>query len=122
MAFDIWTNPKKGNIFDLGTSKKRPSAKTVNLGKDRCMICGKKRAQVGRLEKAHILAKSKGGRVTVLLCPKHHVEYDKGKLGSSQLSKIGVKSSNYGRYRPKIAHRKKSSPFDIGVNTGGLNW
>ena len=125
MAFDVWTDPNKSNPFDLGSTRRKSSVRTVNLGNGRCMICGKKKDQVGRLEKAHVLAKSKGGKVTVLLCPKHHVEYDSGKLTGSQLAKIGVSSSKYGRYRPKISRRKPSksnNPFDINVNTRILKW
>ena len=126
MAFDLFTNPRKSNLLDLGLSPKRkPSVKTVNLGKDSCMICGKKKAQVGRLERAHILAKSKGGKVTVLLCPKHHIEYDSGKLSSSQLSKIGVSRSRYGKYRPKAPRakpRKYDDPLGIRFDTKALQW
>lgn len=53
MAFDLYSL----------SPKKKTSVKTVNLGNNVCMICGKARKQVGRLERAHVLAKSKGGRV-----------------------------------------------------------
>lgn len=80
------------------------------------MICRKTRAQAGRLERAHVLARSKGGKVTVLLCPKHHVEYDDGRLTKAQLAKIGVSKSSYGRFRPKRGRQRKqkgASPFRI---------
>jgi hypothetical protein len=73
------------------------------------MVCGKTRAQAGRLERAHVLARSKGGKVTVLLCPKHHVEYDDGRLSKAQLAKIGVSRSRYGRFRPSRKKTRKSS-------------
>ncbi len=100
------------NSWNLYPPKKKKTP-TVNLGINRCMICGKTRAQAGRLERAHVLARSKGGKVTVLLCPKHHVEYDEGRLSKTQLAKIGVSRSRYGRFRPsrKKARRKSGAAW-----------
>lgn len=81
------------------------------------MICGKTRAQAGSLHRAHVLAESKGGRVTVRLCPNHHAMYDNGQLTKSQLAKIGVSPTKYARYRPvrgrKKAKPSQKSPYDL---------
>ena len=99
-----------GSVFGIGLQKKEKKPKTVNLGLKRCMVCGKTAKQVGKLERAHILAETKGGMVTALLCHKHHTEYDDGKLSEKQVTKLNISWTKYRRYRPNRGSTKIRKP------------
>jgi hypothetical protein len=72
------------------------------LGK-RCAVCGKKK----RLERAHIPAKSKGGRGTIPMCHDDHLKHDQGKLTRSEQKRLGYKTrASYTKARPKRKPRR----------------
>jgi len=72
-----------------------------------CWICGKK----GILIKAHIKAKSRGGKQTIALCPNHHILYDRG--DPKTLAKLGILERTHKQHlRPKRPPKKKKIFLD----------
>jgi predicted restriction endonuclease len=77
---------------------------------NKCVICGGTERMVGKLEQAHLKARSKGGSQVVPMCANHHGMYDRGDLSSTQLKKLGIKDkTTYNRIRP--AKKKKPESF-----------
>jgi len=70
-----------------------------------CWVCGKSEKSVGKLHKAHIKAKSRGGKMLIPLCPNHHALYDRG--DPATLAKLGIsKKTHEGLLRPKRPKKK----------------
>jgi len=77
------------------------------LQKGKCVICGRLERTVGRLEKAHVKAASRGGSIVVPMCPNCHVKYDNELLTDKQLKKLGITKKDYDRLRPPKKGKKK---------------
>jgi|GEM_PF-2699235 hypothetical protein len=78
-------------------------------------MCGRSEKSVGRLEQAHILAHSKGGRegAVIPLCPTCHTKYDAGKATETELKRLRIDKKLYKRLIPKRGKPKEKSPFDV---------
>ena len=69
---------------------------------------------VGKLERAHIKASSKRGRVEIPMCPTCHAKYDDGKLTDTQLKKLGLTREQYNCIRPKPGPKRGTTkPGDL---------
>jgi len=64
-----------------------------------CIICGCHEIKI--LEKAHLRAASRGGTQIEAMCPTHHTKYDKGLCSDTELKKIGITRTAYGKLIPK---------------------
>lgn len=83
-------------------------AKKKILG-NKCVICKQPEYKVGILEKAHIKAHSKGGSEVLPMCKNCHYRYDKGKLTSYELKKIGLSAKTYKGLIPKKPKRRRNN-------------
>ncbi|VUT28150.1 MAG: hypothetical protein SYNGOMJ08_00712 [Candidatus Syntrophoarchaeum sp. GoM_oil] len=115
----------------IGRKTQKPKSKSNTISKTewetiksvhgkKCVLCGKSEKAVGKLEKAHIKAASKGGSQVLPMCPTCHTKFDTGKLTDAKLKKLGLTRTNYNRIRPKSGKvktkstsSKTQSPFDI---------
>ena len=79
---------------------------------NRCVICGKTEKSVGKLVKAHIKARSRGGSQVMPMCPNHHYKYDHGLLTATELKKIGLTKDDVKKLKPKTP-KKTSDWFDL---------
>jgi hypothetical protein len=52
-----------------------------------CCICGESRV----VDRAHVVPRAAGGRMTMPLCPTHHRAYDEGRLSGGELSRLAEK-------------------------------
>ncbi|MCZ0860221.1 hypothetical protein O0S10_03115 [Methanocorpusculum sp. MG] len=84
---------------------------------NKCVLCGTPDKDGKLLEKAHLMAKSKGGSQYIPLCPNCHTKYDKGMLSSTQLKKLGLTPEMYKKVLPKKpgTTSKKSSQDLLGL-------
>lgn len=93
----------------------KPKRKTISatawaIKKKRgCIMCGKK----DLLQKAHIIARSKGGDDIEAMCPNHHAAYDQGKFSDAQLRTLGISRRAYEGTLPKKGKKKEKGPFEI---------
>ncbi len=76
---------------------------------NKCLLCGTPDKDGKLLEKAHLMAKSKGGTQYVPLCPTCHTKFDKNMLTTSQLKKLGLTPETYKKVQPKKSTSKSSS-------------
>ena len=102
------------SFFDDDKPKRKPIGKTEwetkkKMMGNKCVICGNSDKQAGGLEKAHIMAQSKGGSQVVPMCAICHKKYDNGQLTATQLKKIGLTPAAYKRLTPAKKKGKKSS-------------
>jgi hypothetical protein len=76
---------------------------------NKCVICGKTEKVVGKLQRAHLKAKSKGGTQVVPMCANDHSKYDNNLLTKTQLKKLGITDQKtYASMKPKKSMPKKS--------------
>ena len=79
---------------------------------NKCAACCNEKINSALLEKAHVLAKSKGGTQIIPLCPSCHKEYDKFLMPADKLKKIGVPPELYVKMLPNKSGPKPSQKSD----------
>jgi predicted restriction endonuclease len=82
------------------------------MHRNSCVICHKTEKVVGKLEKAHIKARSRGGTQVVPMCRNHHYKYDHGMLSATELKRIGLTKDQVSKLKPKTPRRTRGW-FDL---------
>jgi len=81
----------------------------------KCMVCKITAKKVGKLEKAHLKARSKGGSQLLPMCPNCHQRFDMILLTTSECKRIGIDYPDYvkGKYAPRKSRPKKDDGWSL---------
>jgi len=81
----------------------------------KCVVCKTTEKFVGKLEKAHLKARSKGGSQLLPMCPNCHQRFDMKLFKPAECKKIGVDYADYvkGKYAPRKSKPKKEEGFSL---------
>lgn len=107
LPLNIEANTVRGVSVDWalgGLTKTVRHQRQVNLHPKSkvCTLCGRKR----ELQRAHLIARSRGGGITAPLCYDCHRRWDKGNATDSDLRKMGITRFQYTHYRPRKRKRR----------------
>jgi len=80
----------------------------------KCSVCKITEKKVGKLEKAHLKARSKGGSQILPMCPNCHQRFDMILLTTTECKRIGVDYADY--VKRKFAPRKSKPRREEGYS------
>jgi RNase P subunit RPR2 len=80
---------------------------------NKCVVCGKTEKSVGKLIKAHVKARSKGGNQVLPMCPNCHWKYDHAQeaFTASQRKKLGLSDRVIKKLSPAKKPKRKNERF-----------
>ena len=81
----------------------------------KCAVCKITEKKVGKLEKAHLKARSKGGSQLLPMCPNCHQRFDMILLTSAECKRIGVDYVDYvkRKYAPRKAKPRREQGWSL---------
>jgi hypothetical protein len=86
---------------------------TLKRHGNKCVVCKITTKKVGKLEKAHLKARSKGGSQILPMCPNCHQRFDMLLLSPSECKRIGIDYADYvkKKYAPAKSKPKRDDSW-----------